>query len=288
MFIWILLTQLAWAAPVLYVRPPDTEPSIRQINGPHVAMHPKRANAIPRLLITLGGTGSKPEDLFDFQVTAAEVGYHVIGIDYPNTVITTVCRDVNDPKCFEKFRSEIGLGMAISDFVQVDFDNCILRRVFRLLHYLEQKDPVGGWDSFVGENFVDWGRISVAGHSQGSGHAAFMAKMFPMDRVILLAGPQDVAQSGPASWLAVDGLTPASHFFGLLHSSDVFGSEWQLKAIRALIRDTNAGILNIDDDVPAQSNAQILISHLPVQNAHMAPVSKRMKKVWNWLLQRRK
>ncbi len=283
---FIVAVSSAWASEPELVSPSATDPLIQQMTGPHVVLHPKGASQ-GRLFITLGGTNSRPEDFLEMQQLAAAMGYHVVGIDYPNNVITTVCRESPNHSCFDQFRSEIALGIDGSQWVTVNPANCIARRIVALMDYLRAKDKGGGWDQFFSDGSLAWDRVVIAGHSQGSGHAAFLSKVYPFARVIMLSGPQDTATWGTAAWLGEKGSTPPDRYFAFLHAGDSFGSFWQLRALSYLVRGSDAELLNIEDEVPRGSHSQILVSHLPMRNAHMAPVSSRFKKVWAYLLRRK-
>ena len=68
----------------------------------------------------------------------------------------------------------------------------------------------------------DWQRIAVAGHSQGAGMAAFLAKRTPVARVALLSGPLDFVwpSHGPAPSLAAPSATPGERWYGLYHGEE--------------------------------------------------------------------
>lgn len=133
-----------------------------QVRGPHLAWEPQAKANEPRLLITLGGTNSRPSDLMDLQNVASQMGYHVIGVDYPNQVITTRCRNSNDPLCFDKFRSEINLGVSSSPLVEVNSDSCIVRRTLALAAWSHEKPSIF-WTLARTRRF--WNRISSQGDS---------------------------------------------------------------------------------------------------------------------------
>ena len=65
-------------------------------------------------------------------------------------------------------------------------------------------------------NTVNWSGITVSGHSQGGGHAAFLAKYHNLDRVLMFASPNEYSSfyAAPASWTNLTGVTPDSSHFG--------------------------------------------------------------------------
>jgi hypothetical protein len=68
----------------------------------------------------------------------------------------------------------------------------IVGRLVSLLRYLHKTDPTAGWSKFLkgSSDTLDWPRIIVGGHSQGAGHAAFLAQQVPAAAAALLSGPQ--------------------------------------------------------------------------------------------------
>jgi hypothetical protein len=235
------------------VHPQATGGGIKEINGPHVIYwNPARANG--KLLITFGGTGAKAEDLADFAQVAVDQGYHVISLDYFNSVITTTCRDNNETPCFDQFREEIGLGHPVSSLLEVDEQNSIRNRLLRLLNFLSAQDS--HWKAFYKNNDVIWKDVVLAGNSQGSGHAAYFSKMYSVYRVILICGPQDHFKDRPAPWISKASKTPGNRYFALLHRDDYFDSKLQLDTFHLLCNceDTSHVIVSTKD-VPDTHNS---------------------------------
>ena len=137
------------------------------------------------------GTGAHATDSRAMDSVFASWGYHVISLDYENNVITTVCSPSEDSTCFDRYRKEIITGAAVSEKVQVDSTNSLLNRFNYLLRYLVRKDAAGKWNEFFANGKPVWNKIITAGHSQGAGHAAYLGKMFQLDRVLMFSGPQD-------------------------------------------------------------------------------------------------
>ncbi len=64
------------------------------------------------------------------------------------------------------------------------------------------------------DNQLRWDRIVVGGHSQGAGHAAFLAKEHNLAGIIIFAGPGDfVTGRGPAPWLYEENVTPSERMY---------------------------------------------------------------------------
>lgn len=231
----LLLTSLAWAEPDRVYWD-----------------HGRPGNGF--LLVSLGGTGSRPEDLEAFDLQAAEMGYRVIALDYPNSVISTACRESKQPDAFDHFRAEIVQGKPESELVEVDRAHSIEGRLESVLGELSAADP--SWKAF------DWSKTVVVGHSQGSGHAAYLGKLHPLQAVIMLAGPQD----NGAGWLRQPGQTPGVNYLSFLHRQDVFGVNLQLGTIRDL------------------GGFEPVVTDEAVPDAHMSVIDPRFRGVWSGLL----
>jgi len=236
----LLLTAFAWGEPV------------SRAVGPHVAYwDDQKSNGL--VLVSLGGTNSKPADLEDFDRTAVELGYRVLALDYPNSVISTACRDSKQPDAFDHFREEIVEGKPTSDLVEVDRANSIEGRLQSALNELQ-------WSQ-------DWSKIVVVGHSQGSGHAAYLGKLHRLRGVIMLAGPQDDG----AGWLSRPGQTDPLNYVAFLHAKDFFDAKRQTRAITTL-RGGHA------------SPPSLIITQEEVDDPHMSVIQPQFQSVWRQLL----
>lgn len=171
----------------------------------------------------LPGTGAIPRFYRSIARTGAARGYHSIGLAYPNdTAVNDLCAGTIDPDCTGNSRREIITGENVSAQVAVNPANAITGRLTALLTYLNQTFPNEGWGQYLRGGMVDWSLVTVAGHSQGSGHAAFMAKLFSLDRSVMFSGPSDLPVGGnpTARWLSLPNITPASRQYGFTHVDD--------------------------------------------------------------------
>lgn len=151
-----------------------------------------------KLLVFLPGTSAKPKDHYSkFCRTAANEGYHTIGLKYKNgTSIADICgtdATAAGPTCSEYARMEIIYGTPLSSEVTVDSTNSIMNRLIKLLYYLEFNHPSNGWDNFIDTTTMEiqWQNIALAGHSQGGGHVALIARDISVNRVLLFNSPSD-------------------------------------------------------------------------------------------------
>jgi hypothetical protein len=204
------------------ILPQQTDILIKSSTEPHFAYRDTRIPPKNKLLVFIGGTRSYPSYFQSFCRTASSLGYHVININYPNTVSVRVCSDKTDLTCFEKFREEILFGSSQSSYVAVDVNNCITNRIKKLLVYLHKKYPLQGWNQYYTTTALNYYKFVVAGHSQGGGHAAYLAFKYPLDRLIVLSSPNDYSEvySRTAAWCRGTFRTSYTRFYGLMHKRD--------------------------------------------------------------------
>lgn len=280
LFVFLSLNAFAYE-----ITPSATAPGIYDITGKHIVLVPKTSNGL--LLLTIGGTNSKPSEFKNVQQWGLDLGFTVLGIDYPNMVICTTCRTAPDLTCFDNYREEIMLGNPVSDIVNVNKANSILNRIQSLIKYLVKTEGLNKWKAFLNsDQSLNWNKVAVVGHSQGSGHAAYLGKMFSLKGVVMLAGPHDSWQNGSAPWLYRKGATSPNKYTSFLHEKDFFGSEYQAAAARVLMNDESIPMTRIHDQIEVNSTAQIYVSDVPFQDPHNSLTFPVYKNVWNILLRR--
>ncbi len=259
--------------------PSSINPKAKKIKGEHLAYEtPLARNG--KLLVTVGGTGSKPLNFRALQQFATTMGYDIVALDYPNEVSTVKCRLSQDLNCFDHFHQEIVQGKEVSDLCTVDVNNSLEQRLQDVLKYLTTTNTSGRWREYYFQGQIQWSKLVLVGHSQGSGHVAFLGKLHKVDRVILIAGPQDSFDPLPAPWLLQAGATTKDRYFALLHKDDFYKASLQLSAFAALIE--SAG-LTLD---PLQSQ-QVIISDKPAKDAHNELIQKQFVNEWETFLKPR-
>lgn len=206
------------------ILPLATNAAITSNFSAHVLITPDPAVvARGRLFVMLPGTGGLPRFYRLILRTGAARGYHTIGLTYPNDrTVDELCGAGAAASCSGDTRREIITGIDASQAVTVDPANSINGRLQALLVWLQATYPNEGWDRFLRSGVPDWSLITIAGHSQGAGHAAYMAKLYEFDRVALFAGPADVgpAAGSPAAWFSLPSLTPTERQYGFGHTAD--------------------------------------------------------------------
>ncbi|MCI5056825.1 MAG: T9SS type A sorting domain-containing protein [Flavobacteriales bacterium] len=183
-----------------------------------------------KLLLFLPGTGARPgEHYTEFLKLGAQEGYHSLGLVYKNTIsISGVCgtNATTDTLCSEKARSEIIYGTDLSNEVQVDSSNAILNRLKKVLMHLNNTAPTFGWDNFIDpQGNILWQNIAIAGHSQGGGHAALLARDHLLYRVLFFNSPSDQNANiqtplNQPSWFYDARLTSDSSYYAFYHEQN--------------------------------------------------------------------
>jgi len=189
-------TDVTW----LKVPPRATDPQIGETyNSPHyvyvnreivVERGPQLPRARHQLLLYLTGTGGHWEDAKAFCDLAADLGYHVINLMYPDNIPATVCARDSDPKAFEDFRMAIIQG-GQSRYTTIERADSIEK----LLMFLRPRRPREDWGQFLNaDDAIKWESIAVSGQSQGGGHAALIAIRHRVARVICTGAPKDYSK----------------------------------------------------------------------------------------------
>lgn len=204
------------------VQPASTDAAISSDLEAHFAVNPSPAvTAKQRLLVFLPGTFGRPDNYRSVVRVAAAQGLHAIGLNYPNNVtVGSLCSTSIDANCFANTRHEILTGNDTSSAITVSRANSIENRLIKLLLALHTQAPGEDWDGYLVAGQPDWSRIRVAGHSQGGGHAAFIAKQYSVDRAVYFGSPADATSSGLAPWVSVAGATPGTRQAGFTHLRD--------------------------------------------------------------------
>ena len=247
----LLLCFNAWAGELRF-----TVPGMTQVKGSHQALWPEGAsNGL--LLVSINGTGAEPHGLVPFGETVIKSGYHKLGLDYPNGVIPTVCKYSTNPQCYDNYQRELVLGEQVSFEVKINPADAVLPRLLVALKFLVQKDPLR-WARFWKNDQPAWDKIVLYGHSQGAGHAAYLAKLVPVRGVFLTGGPFGyMPEFGFAAWASSLGATDPGRYRALLHKTDYFGSDEHLAMMKLIVGD-------------ARATEQVIMSQRPERDGHNA------------------
>lgn len=187
------------------------------------------------LMLFLHGSGGTPRGVIaspDSNVYAAAraQGLHVLSIAYrSDDAVGALCNAAADrDACFLATRTAILTGVAqpgaAAPLATIAVQEGVYARVGAALLALAERDPDGRWGQFydlaAGRDVargLRWSSIVVAGHSQGGGHAALLAKLHPVRRAVMFSSPCDLSSGAAAAWLTYGAAwaTPQSSLFGL-------------------------------------------------------------------------
>jgi hypothetical protein len=206
-----------------------------------------------KLFLFIGGTGSSSStDYVALRLHAANLGYHCINLSYPNTVAAASLANSSDSLVFDKYRQEVCFGTPLSNNVSIDSLNSIYTRTLKLLQYLNTTYPSQNWGQFLISSTVpDWSKIIVSGHSQGAGHACYLAKQYDVDRVLMFSGPNDFSNfyTNSAHWLRQNGTTDISKHFvylSLLDETVAFSKQFiNISGLGMIVNDDTTYVDNI-------------------------------------------
>ena len=267
------------------VEPSQTDPAITTVHGPDIALYDPQAVDRHRLFLFIVGTGAKATGSRLIDTVFAKWGYHAISIDYEDNVIAVSCAHSLNPATFGRYHAAIITGAPVSAKVKISAANSILNRFQKLLIYLVKHDPRGGWGQFVKNDRPVWPHIIVAGHSQGSGHAAYIGKLFRVDRVLMFSGPQDYMDNlhRPARWLLRKSATPPSRFFAFLALKDPFNVRHQIANCMVLMHLSKPATLMVKPDEVIHGNHPILINNIPTKNPHGSTLLPQFKSIWKYM-----
>ncbi len=272
-----------------YVRPSSTDINYSSSEDSNYIVRNTTVN-LNKLVLFIGGSFSSPKDYSLVCQYPATIGFDVISLRYPNDVAAASLGVSSDSLIFNKYRQELCFGTPQSADVSVDTLNSIYTRTLKLIKYLASAYPSQNWSQYLASpTSLNWNKIVVSGHSQGSGHACYLSKYYPVERVLMFAGPNDysIFYSNAANWLRKPGVTPINKHFALLHLRDeVVPFSHQFANLKGL------GLLQSDDSTLVDklaspySNSRFLYINTPALSYHSAPIGGNaiLPAVWNYML----
>lgn len=196
----------------------------------------KTVTAKNKLFVFLPGTGAIPRYYRYILDVAAQQGYHAIGLTYVNPVtVSTLCGSTTNLDCNGNVRYEILDGTDRATEVNISVANSIENRLAKAIAYLNTQYPTENWGQFLTSGSVNWTKVSLAGHSQGGGQTAFIAKVRSLIRATSFSSPSDfntVVNTLP-NWLSQTNTTPLANCYGFTSLNDelavysVISLNWQ-------------------------------------------------------------
>lgn len=278
-FLFILINfQLIGQILVRQIKPSDTDPIIQtfDLDSHYVYINPSNANQ-NKLVVHLPGSFGEPKRATLFGYLAANLGFHSIGLMYPNIpTIGSLCTNANDPNCFEKTRGEIIEGIDYSNTIDVPLHESIFSRLKYLLLFLNANFPSEGWGQYLtSNNELNFPEIIFSGHSQGGGHAALIAKYYPIERALCFSSPKDWYNplNAPANWLSsTNWVSEPTKLYCFNHSLD--GMDQQLEIWNAMSLNSIGSSIDVDQiTTPFQFSRQLTTQYfVPIGDEHASTV----------------
>lgn len=294
--LWALLTAAGARADVSHIEldPSTLNAQAPAVHGPHLALHDAAAPSQHRLVIYLPGTNGNAAAAADILDALAHAGYHALALDYPNTVVAAKLRGSKDAHAFDAYRRAIVHGGVVDETLTVAAASSIEARIVAAVQHIAAQRGNEGWREFSAKQGVSWDKLILIGHSQGAGHAAFLAHEHKVAKVLTVAGPQDyLTELGrPAVWLSAASITPRERYRALLHREDEYDVKLQIAANRALLGPKPPEPVSFNAEPPTQSQAPaILVSERPLaadaagaKHAHGSLRQPQYAAVWLYLL----
>ena len=254
------------------VLPTAADPALKtDFDNPNLVYVPA-GKLRPELVVFLPGTHGKPQAYMTLQKAIAATGFRVAGLMYNDVPLEgNVCGAQEDPRCPGRFREERVMGEVPDAPVQNSVQESIVRRLVNLLKFEEKANPKEGWDAYLSGENPNWAKIIIAGHSQGAGMAAYIAKHHEVARAVLFSGGPDPAggKSGTlriASWVIEPmSKTPPDRWWAEYHAKEFAGT--LLPAGYAALAIPKDHVIELGLEPPAMVKAQGLVAY------HMAVIA---------------
>lgn len=277
----------------IFVKPAQTDTSY-STSEDSSAVSVNSSFQLNKLFLFFGGTGSSSStDYNALRLHSANLGFDFINLSYPNAVAASSLANSTDSLAFDKYRQELCFGTPVSADVAVDSLNAIYTRILKLIQYLDVTYPAQNWGQYLTTpNSLDWTKIIVGGHSQGSGHASYLAKQYLVDRVLMFAGPNDYSDhfSNSANWLRQSGTTPIErHYVYLSLNDEIVDFSKQFENVSGLGMLTNDDTTLVDSLTTPFGNSHCLYTSqspgIVVLN-HNVPIKQTPlnNSVWTYML----
>lgn len=218
---------------------------------PHMIRTGDRLAEDGKLHVFIGGTGAVPTGQHcgsNYMQVVSISGWASIALSYEwanhadqaknvecvNTGSNDACQQL-----LKEYHHAVCYGGSAAGLTNVHVSGSILGRLVTLLVWLANtRRPSEGWGTLLrkdptsagatGEldelvDCVDWSRIVLSGHSQGSGHVAYLGQRIPFGRIVLLSGPQEASVNDNdvmdvPHWL--DDKFKASEVYALMHKDE--------------------------------------------------------------------
>ncbi len=273
---------------------------VHEIYGDHWVMWNSEDNGSEYLYLFMPGSGQLPEIRSEWVLeSAAEVGLRAIGLAYQNNgSVSDKCWTSKDPDCMEKVRMERIYGVDTSGEVECSYEESVVGLLGLLLVELDESHPEMDWLKWLDETGSPrWEQIIVAGHSQGAGNAAFIARDHKVVRAIMYAGPYDRDATvkvdykdkiyGEVNWINDASITPRNRFFAFYHVRDnypyTFILEDNYRKLLGFLPDKKLDVGSVEVIVGTHRYLFSQKELNPKQSPHTYPLLERFNSVHRYL-----
>jgi|GEM_PF-361632 len=243
------------------VKAQTTDPNISFELANHHSFYNPLCTSKNTLLLYMVGTINNPANDLLFTKMAANNGFHVISLKYINNKsATTACANDNDTTCYENFHKESIFGTDLITAINVDTANSILNRTEKLLQYLTTNFSSENWGQYLNGNAIDWSKVIVAGHSQGSGQATYLGHLFPVQRVLMFGGPNEYMNNHKkiAPWFSVNNTTADSNYYSFGNTNDEISFTSQLLVWNKIGLNNHGDTINVNNYSCPYNNRRML------------------------------
>jgi hypothetical protein len=223
------------------IAPHDTDREIRDPRwlSEHYVWLDRTVEHRDKLFVHLTGQNNPGQNTVPSQSSylareAAQLGYHVIVLMYPNTVgvgggAASICKANKEGKvdevCQENVRLQVLDGQERSPPIPglTEAEGVYNRLTKLLVHLKDTRPEEEKWSKYLDGGTpdwkVNWKKIVISGFSYGGSEAALIAQFHRVHRVTLFAAPRDGFGVVPSAWVA-PGQTRANRYYGLVHDQD--------------------------------------------------------------------
>lgn len=247
------------------IQPTATASGLSGPEDPDFVAVDNRVPSNGELFLFLPGTGGQPDCCQYLLETAAQSGFMALGLTYDNTeAVGQICR--NNQVCYTVVRQDDLDGSTPGSYADITPTNSIQSRLVDLLRYLAARHPLQGWSQFLVGSTPLWSKIVVAGHSQGGGDAAYIAKVRAVEGVVMLSSDVDSTATDPpvaATYLTTGHLTPLDRYVGFDHTRDPFNDKIEADWT-ALDLQSFGPAVSVDGNAPPFGNSHELLTSTQV------------------------
>lgn len=180
-----------------------------------------------------------------------------------------LCGQSRDIYCFEKVRREILDGVDRSNKVSVNRSNSLENRLVKVLLYLHNQHPDEGWLNYLDGNALKWSSMIFAGHSQGGGETALIAKRHRVARAVMFASPSDYSTelNAFAPWQSATHATPIKNYYGFAHVNDPISADLVLPVWELLGMNVYGNSVSVDGTLaPYNKSHELTTAATPVSS----------------------